>query len=231
MIKGKLIFAFILASALSLNAQTYNNADLPDALTFLDGTRVETKSDWEKRTKEIKNLWCDFYIGHFPSEVPELLSAKVIKTEIKEDGTTRKRIVLKYDTPHKKSFEIEVWEPVEMGKIAHPLFLTQPREYQVQWAEEAVKRGYIACLYPGLDAHHNEKDYPGYQNVWKIFKDEYPEADWASSLGIQAWLASWAHRTPTLAISGVGVRGSSLRLAPPGTTLAFAVRNGRVVIN
>jgi pimeloyl-ACP methyl ester carboxylesterase len=33
-------------------------------------------------------------------------------------------------------------------------------------------------------------DYPGYENVWKIFQDEYPGATWSSSLGIQAWLAS-----------------------------------------
>ncbi len=32
--------------------------------------------------------------------------------------------------------------------------------------------------------------YPDYQNIWIIFKDEYPNAGWASSLGIRAWLAS-----------------------------------------
>ncbi len=158
-------------------------------MTFLDGTKVQIKADWEKRKKEIKNLWCDYFIGHYPKKVPELLSVEVVKTEKKEDGTTRKRIVLTFDTPNKKSFEIEVWEPKEVNSTARPLFLTQPKDYQIQWAEEAVKRGYIACLYPGLDAHHAEEDYPGYQNIWRIFKDEYPNAGWESSLGIQAWLA------------------------------------------
>jgi hypothetical protein len=171
-------------------SQNFQKADLPDALTFLDGSTVKTKADWEKRKKEIKNLWCDYFIGHYPKETPKLLSAKVIKTRKQKDGTTRKRVVLTFDTPHKKSFEIEVWEPKEQNKSALPVFLTQPKIYQIQWAEEAVKRGYIACLYPGLDTHHNETAYPGYQNVWKIFKDEYPGAGWASSLGIQAWLAS-----------------------------------------
>jgi len=58
------------------------------------------------------------------------------------------------------------------------------------WGEEALRRGYVVCIYPGLDAHHDEKDYPGYQNVWRTFKSEYPDATWSSSLGIQAWLAS-----------------------------------------
>lgn len=41
-----------------------------------------------------------------------------------------------------------------------------------------------------MDTHHNEQEYPNYQNAWKTFKDEYPHAGWSSSLGIQAWLAS-----------------------------------------
>jgi pimeloyl-ACP methyl ester carboxylesterase len=184
------ILTILLLSALCLNAQTYKNADLPDAMTFLDGSKVKTNADWERRKNEIKNLWRSYFIGHYPKEVPDLLSAEVIKIDKKEDGSTRKRVVLTFDTPNRKSFEIEVWEPKGLGDATRPLFLTQPRDYQIQWAEEAVKRGYIACLYPGLDTHHIEKDYPDYQNIWKIFKDEYPDAGWASSLGIQAWLAS-----------------------------------------
>lgn len=169
---------------------TYKNADLPDAMTFLDGRKVETQADWDKRKKEIKQLWCEYYIGHYPKNAPELLSAQVTKTRKQKDGSTRKRIMLTFDTPNKKRFEIEVWEPKDGQQVAKPLFLTQPRDYQIQWAEEAVSRGYIACLYPGLDTHHNEQEYPGYQSIWKIFKDEYPDAGWESSLGIQAWLAS-----------------------------------------
>ncbi len=188
--KVNFLLILLLLSALTLNAQTYKNADLPDAMTFLDGSKVKTKAGWEKRRKEIKDLWSQYFIGHYPKEVPELLSAELVKTEKKENGTTRKRIVLTFDTPNKKSFEIEVWEPKGSSKTPRPLFLTQPREYQIQWIEEAVKRGYVACLYPGLDAHHDEKNYPDYQNKWKVFKEEYPDADWASSLGIEAWLAS-----------------------------------------
>lgn len=62
-------------------SQNFQKADLPDALTFLDGSTVKTKSDWAKRKKEIKNLWCEYFIGHYPKETPKLLSAKVIKTK------------------------------------------------------------------------------------------------------------------------------------------------------
>ncbi len=185
-----LFFGIMFFSVSEIYSQNYQNADLPDGMTFLDGRKVKSMNDFQKRKEEILNLWCDYYIGHYPKETPKLLSAKVIKTKKQEDGSTRKRIVLTFDTPNKKSFEIALWEPKKISESAIPLFLTQPRYYQIQWAEEAVKRGYIACLYPGLDTHHHEKDYPDYQNIWKVFKDEYPDAGWASSLGIQAWLAS-----------------------------------------
>lgn len=174
-------------------SMNYRNADLPDAMTFLDGRPVKTTDDWKARKAEIKELWCDTFIGNYPKKIPALLSAKVGKTQKSADGSTRKRVVLTFDTPNKKSFEVEVWEPKSANDTPRPVLLTQPRHYQREkWGEEALRRGYVVCIYPGLDVHHNEKGYPGYQNVWKTFKDEYPEASWGSSLGIQAWLASRA---------------------------------------
>lgn len=191
MIRIKVIsfLAIIILQSVILNAQEYKKADLPDAMTFLDGGKVKTKSDFQKRKKEIKDLWCDYYIGRFPDEIPALLSAELIRKERKEDGSLRKRIKLTFDTRHKKSFEIEVWLPSDLPDPV-PLMLTQPVNKQLAWAEEALSRGYVVCLYPGLDYNHTEKNYPDYQNVWRYFKDEYPEAGWSSSLGIQAWLAS-----------------------------------------
>ncbi|TVP99727.1 MAG: hypothetical protein EA359_16700 [Balneolaceae bacterium] len=49
-----ILLPILLLSAFSKNAQDYKNADLPDAMTFLDGTKVKTEADWEKRKKEIK---------------------------------------------------------------------------------------------------------------------------------------------------------------------------------
>ena len=158
-IKTFLAIAFILHGHTS-QSQTYQSADLPDAMTFLNGREVKTKTDWEKRKAEIKDLWCEYFIGHYPQEIPELLSYEVISSEKREDSSIRKRIVLTFNTPNQRSFEIAVWEPGNMNDKPVPLFLTQPRNYQIQWAEEAVLRGYIACIYPGLDTHHNEKDFP-----------------------------------------------------------------------
>lgn len=181
---------FLVVFVWRLEAQTYTNPDLPDVLTFVDGSWVQTRSDWERRKAEIKDLWCEYFIGHYPEEAPDLLVSEILSRTQREDGSIRKRVLLTFDTPEKKSFEIEVWEPTAGAHTTRPLFLTQPKDYQVQWAEEAIRRGYVACLYPGLDAHHAEEAYPGYQNIWSVFKAEYPDAGWVSSLGIQAWLAA-----------------------------------------
>jgi len=165
--------------------------DIPDSMTFLNGQPVNTKSDWESRRREIRKLWCDYFIGHFPKDIPKLLSAKAGQASRTIDDSYRRRIILTFDTLNQKSFEIDLWEPKSSDVRLKPLLLTQPRYYQrLKWGEEALKRGYTVCIYPGLDLHHSEQDYPSYETVWELFRDEYPEATWGSSLGIQAWLAS-----------------------------------------
>jgi hypothetical protein len=161
---------------------TYVNADLPPLMEFLDGTPVRTIRDFGRRKEEIRKLFCRYFIGSFPEEVPEIIGADVVTEGRSDDGTIRRRVKLTFATRNEASFEIDVWIPKGDGPF--PLLLTQPRFYQMYWAEDAVQRGYIACLYPGLDVHHEEPDYPGYENVWQTFRDEYPKATWESSLAI-----------------------------------------------
>jgi len=165
------------------------NADLPPLLRFLDGTPVRTRADWSRRKEEIRRLMCRTFIGTFPKRVPRILRAEVLDEIHKPDGSTRRRIKLTLDTPHKAAFQMWVWTPKGDGPF--PLLLTAPRYYQLGWARMALARGYMACLYPGVDTYHKEKDYPGYDSVWQTFRAEYPEATW-TDLSTKAWLASRA---------------------------------------
>ena len=194
------VFSIVLTlffQILILKAQPYKNAELPDALTFLNGEKVQTKADFEKRKAEIKDLWCKYYTGYFPKKVPAVLSDTLVSMKEEADGTFRKRVKLTFDTPRKKSFEIELWLPAKSNG-ERPLLLTEPFPKQLAWAKEAVKRGYVACIFPGLDEYHVKNahyyymldEYVDYRRVWYDFKSEYPEASWHSSLAIQAWLAS-----------------------------------------
>ena len=163
-------------------------ADLPPLLETEDGSAVPDARAFNARRARIRRLLGDHFIGHFPSKTPRLSSARVVSDETRDDGTRRRRVELTWSTPRgPRSFEIAVWVPGGPGP--HPVLLTQPRYYQIPWAAAAVARGYVVALYPGVDSHHREKDYPAYDSVWTKFREAYPDATW-SEIATKAWLAS-----------------------------------------
>jgi len=176
-----------LGDALAAESKRYRSADLPPLLEFCDGDSVRDLTDWKRRKKEIRRLMCQTFIGSFPATVPAIVQAEVIEEQAKEDGSTRRRVMLVFDTKDRATFETCVWIP--RGDGPFPVLLTAPRYYQIPWAEMALSRGYIVCLYPGVDSHHREADYPGYDSVWQEFRAEYPGATWTEIL-TKAWLAS-----------------------------------------
>jgi dienelactone hydrolase len=168
----------------------YVRAEIPTLMEFVDGTPVRTIEDLDRRRQEIRQLFCEHFTGTFPNQVPKIIAVAILEEHRIGDGSIRRRVRITFETPNKASFEMWVWIPKGDGN--RPLLLTQPRDYQIYWAEDALKRGYLVCLYPGLDCHHHEAGYPDYENVWRNFQAEYPSATWQSSLAIQGWLASRA---------------------------------------
>ena len=75
------------------------------------------------------------------------------------------------------------------GAGPFPLLLTAPRFYQRYWAVDALERGYAVCLFPGVDSHHREADYAGYDSVWQTVRREFPNVTW-TEISTKAWLAS-----------------------------------------
>lgn len=120
------------AIAAAADQLTYQYPDLPPLLPFLDGTRVRTLDDFERRKDEIRDLFETYFFGTFPKKPPGLLTAKVLDEKQAEDGSTRRRVKLTFGTPNKASMEVRVWIP--KGKGPFPLLLTQPRFYQIFWA-------------------------------------------------------------------------------------------------
>jgi len=156
-------------------------------LEFYNGDPVRDLTDWERRKKEVRRLMCETFIGSFPDSVPAIVQVEVLEKQTKEDGSTRSRVRLVFDTKNRASFETWVWTP--RGDGPFPVLLTAPRYYQIPWAELAHSRGYLVCLYPGVDSHHREADYPGYDSVWQTFRAEFPGATW-TEISTKAWLAS-----------------------------------------
>ena len=167
--------------------QAYSRAELPPLLEFLNGRKVDVVDDWEERREEIRSLLIKYFIGSFPVETPKIAGAKVISEKAHDDGSTRRRIRVTLATPNRVAFEMALWVPAGKGRF--PLLLTAPRFYQRYWAEDALKRGYAVCLFPGVDSHHREADYSGYDSVWQTIRKEYPKATW-TEISTKGWLAS-----------------------------------------
>ncbi len=161
-------------------------ADLPPLLVFNDGRAVDAPEAWNARRREVATLMRETFTGTFPAETPPVREESVAESMRDAAGNTRRRIML-CAGPAAVRYEIRLWLPPGAGP--HPLLLTQPRYYQIYWAEDALARGYAVCLYPGLDSHHHEEAFPGYETVWESFRAAWPEAKWAE-IPCKAWIAS-----------------------------------------
>jgi len=162
-------------------------ADLPPLLRSAAGTWVRAPAQWPARRAEIAELMCRHFIGSFPPAVPRLVAAEVRQEVILPDGSTRRRVELTFATPEPLVLPTTVWVPRGTGPF--PLLLVAPRFYQVPWAEMALARGTMVCLFAGVDSHHTEADYPGYESVWTQVRARYPTATW-TEISTKAWIAS-----------------------------------------
>ena len=170
----------------TLPAQQEGSASLPDVLTFQDGRPVQSAKAWPARRAELANLWQDTYTGRFPEKPPKLVNVSPGKVCSARFGT-KSHITLTFTAPQQEiQFEIRLWEPTHDVR-PQPLILTQPRHYQLAWAEAAVRRGYTVCLYPGVDYNHREASFPGYESVWRQLTQKPPGSrPWQLGLGWQA---------------------------------------------
>jgi dienelactone hydrolase len=180
------VLAFVCPLA-TAEGQYDTRTDLPPLLEFLDGREVETPDDWRERREEIRSLLVKHFIGTFPAEAPRIADAELVSAETDAHGSRRRRVRVTWATARRASFEMTVWTP--KGEGPFPLLLTAPKDYQLLWAGDALARGYAVCLFPGVDSHHRERNYAGYEKVWETFRREYPKATW-TEISTKGWLAS-----------------------------------------
>lgn len=134
---------------------------LPDALVFDEGKRnipVRTGGQWQNRKKEIAEKLQYYITGTFP----EISSTEVHPRIIHEgmDGDVAVRTVeLNFGPDLKAKLTLELYIPPGDGLF--PVFLTQWNHRG--WAQIAVRRGYIGCIYAGSD---DKDDTENYGPVW-----------------------------------------------------------------
>ncbi len=133
---------------------------LPDPLVLDEGGKnipIKTMAQWkEKREWMRKQL--EYYItGTYPPK-PENLQAKILSE--KKDGETIVRMIgLTFGPENQANLTVELMIPP--GKGPFPVFLTQWSHRE--WAQIAVRRGYVSCIYAGGDS---KDDTEKYSEIW-----------------------------------------------------------------
>lgn len=133
---------------------------LPDPLIMDEGrsnTPVRTAEQWEVQREWMKEQLSYYITGTTPPP-PNNLQAKII-SETKEGDVTIRVVKLSFGPDHKASLTLELIIPPGEGPF--PVFLTNWNHRQ--WAQIAVRRGYIGCLYAGADT---KDDTEYYSELW-----------------------------------------------------------------
>lgn len=134
---------------------------------------VRTQRDWKEKREWIKEQYAYWISGSAPPK-PENLEANILAD--RREGSTRIQMMeLRFGPGKRARMTIELMVPEGDGPF--PVFMTQwdHRDY----AQIAVRRGYIAAVYAAADSKDDTE----------IYQMLYPEYDWSMLLR-RAWGAS-----------------------------------------
>ncbi len=133
---------------------------LPDPLLLDEGNRnipVKSMKQWNEKREWMKEQLMKYITGTIPP-APDNLKSAVISDKM--DGEVRLQMAeLSFGPEHKAKLTLELMIPP--GKGPFPVFLTQWNHRE--WAQVAVRRGYIGCVYAGADA---KDDTEKYSEIW-----------------------------------------------------------------
>lgn len=150
-------------------------ASLPQPLSpVIDGvaTPINDIPGWQKERKRLLDLFQHWILGRIP-DTPTNLEAKTLAEEI-VPGAIVREVELRFGPERKAHLWLNLYIPEGTGPF--PVFMTQDNHRG--WAQIALRRGYIACVYAGAD---DRDDTDSFAEAW-------PEADW-SRLMRRGWAA------------------------------------------
>ncbi len=133
---------------------------LPDPLVLDEGTRnipVTTEEQWREKREWMRRQLQHYISGTRPPE-PDRVKATVLREELDGDVTLR-MVQLTFGPEDRAKLTLELMIPPGDGPF--PVFLTQWNHRE--WAEVAVRRGYIGCVYAGADSNDDTEEY---SEIW-----------------------------------------------------------------
>jgi dienelactone hydrolase len=172
---------------------------LPEPLVLDEGGKniaVVTFAQWKQKKSWIRDEYQYWISGAVPP-APGNMQVKVLHEKV-EDGITLRTVELSFGPGRKAKMTVELMIP-KSGKPM-PVFLTQWNHRG--WAQVAVRRGYIGCLYAGADLKDDSENYSAI----------YAGYDFATLMK-RAWGASrvvdYLHKLPEVDTSAIGLTGHS----------------------
>ncbi|MFW5878145.1 MAG: hypothetical protein ACOCUP_03415, partial [bacterium] len=133
---------------------------LPDPLIMDEGGQnipVITMEQWEEKRKWME-MHLKYYITGTTPPPPSNLKWSVLSEE-KDGEVTLQMVQLTFGPGHNARLNLELIIPPGEGPF--PVFLTQWNHRE--WAQIAVRRGYIGCIYAGADARDDTEEY---SEIW-----------------------------------------------------------------
>ncbi len=200
------------------------NAKLPDPLTTIEHDRnvkVTTLAQWEKQRKWIRAQAEYWIYGKMPPR-PNNLRA-VVTGEHREGTATIRDVRLEFGPEHRGTLRVQLIIPD--GKGPFPVFLTNHARNR-PWLYTAVRRGYIACVYFGVDPFYGNGDDSD------KFIELYPDYDFAT-IARWAWSAmravDYLYTVPEVDKTKIGITGHSRGGVQALAAAAFDERIGAVI--
>lgn len=133
---------------------------LPDPLITDEGNQnipVQSMQQWKEKREQLKQQLQHYITGTFPP-APENMKVTILNERM--DGRILLQLAeLAFGPEHRATLTLELMIPP--GKGPFPVFLTQWNHRE--WAQVAVRRGYIGCIYAGAD---EKDDTEKYAEIW-----------------------------------------------------------------
>jgi cephalosporin-C deacetylase-like acetyl esterase len=133
---------------------------LPDPLVLDEGGKnipVTSAAQWDEKRRWMKEQLEYYITGTYPQS-PMDFKVNVL-SEKKEGSTTLRMVELSFGPQEQAKLTIELMIPD--GKGPFPVFMAQWNHRG--WAQIAVRRGYMACVYAASDA---KDDTEKYSEIW-----------------------------------------------------------------
>lgn len=155
---------------------------------------VVTKDQWREKRELIKKEFMHWVSGTIPP-APKSFESKIL-SERMEEGTKIQLVEMMFGPENKARMTIELMIPEGNGPF--PVYMTQWS--QRDWAQLAVRRGYIGCVYAAADT---KDDTQAYQAIYSDYDfSQLMRRAWGASRAVDYLLTRKEVNKNQIAITG-----------------------------